>query len=179
MFILMMEFENDVEKCKFEEIYHTYINNLFCICKSYLKEEGDAEDALQVSLMKIIGVMDKIEDIHSKEAQGLMGTIVRNTAIDFCRKKKKLPMPVEEIPERVDYTSLDEGIIDQDKYRVIIETINGMPDKYKEILRFRCLYHFTVSETAKSLNISENNVYARLNRAKNILLQRLKEDCHE
>ena len=91
MIILCDMIDRDEDKSKFARIY-LYINiqciPLHMIYRSCVE---DAEDIVEESFIKVIGILKKIDeaDIERPRCKNLMITITKNTAIDFIRKTEK------------------------------------------------------------------------------------------
>ena len=103
-----------------------------------------------------------------------MITITKNTAIDFLRKSKHEPVPYDIIENPGICQSSEDIVIEAEDYHNLIQCINELEDKYRDVLRLRILHHLSAKEASKILNTSESNTNTRLMRAKKILKDRLK-----
>lgn len=56
------------------------------------------------------------------------------------------------------------------------QLLSGLPGKYREVLIYRCIHELSVRETAAILEISENLVRKRYERARNMLMKKLGDD---
>ena len=115
------------------------------------------------------------QDISKPRCKNLMITITKNTAIDFLRKSKHDPVPYEIIENPDNCQSSEDIVIEAEDYHNLIQCINELEDKYRDVLRLRILHHLSAKEASKILNTSESNINPRLMRAKKILKDRLKE----
>ena len=90
MLIYLQMLETPEEKSKFEQIYLEYRNLMFYVSKGILHNQQDAEDAVQEAFLKIIKIIDQIEDPKCPKTKNLIVMIVERTAIDLWRRQKKL-----------------------------------------------------------------------------------------
>ena len=162
---------------KFQRIYEKYKNTMYSVAYDILKNSHDAEDIVETSLIKVIDILNKIDDdeIGSSRCKNLMITITKNTAIDYIRKSENGPVPYDNIETQRSYKSAEELFIEMERYRDVILCIDQMDDKYRDVLRLKILHQLNSKETGKILNISECNVNMRFMRAKVILAKILKE----
>lgn len=91
MILLSDMIDDKNELSKFELIYNTYKNIMYIVANNILKNSHDAEDVVELSAIKIISVLNKInrDDIGTTKCKNLVITIAKNTAIDFWRKNKE------------------------------------------------------------------------------------------
>lgn len=162
---------------KFQQIYEKYKNTMYYVAFDITKNSHDAEDIVQLSLLKLIDILYKIEedDISKPRCKNLMITITKNTAIDHLRKIDASPVPYEHIDFTESSRSSEELYIEAEDYQTLIKCIDEMEDKYRDVLRLRILHGLNAKETAKILNTNEFNVNTRLMRAKKSLASKLKE----
>ena len=159
--LLFSMVENEKDLSKFQRIYDQYKNMMYWVAYDITKNTHDAEDVVQLSLIKLIDILYRIEEeeIGRSRCKNLLITITKNTAIDHLRKASHAPIPFETVED----------------YKKLIQCIDKLDEKYTEVLRLRLLHHLSARETAKILNISEFNVNTRLLRAKRLLAELLRE----
>ena len=95
MILLFDMIDNPDDLSKFQQIYEKYKNTMYYVAYDVTKNTYDAEDVVQISLIKLIDILYKIDkqDISKPRCKNLMITITKNTAIDFLRKSKHDPVP--------------------------------------------------------------------------------------
>lgn len=174
MLFSMIESEGDLSK--FRYIYNRYKYMMFQIAYDVSKNTHDSEDIVQLSLIKVIEILDKLkeEELDKPRFKNLLITITKNTAIDHLRKTSHTPIPYEIIEKPELSRSAEDLYIEMEDYNKLIQYIDELSYKYQEILRLRILHHLSPGETAKILNISEVNVNTRLSRAKKLLAKKLR-----
>ncbi len=162
---------------KFQRIYEKYKNTMYSVAYDIIKNSQDAEDIVETSLIKVIDILDNIDDadIDRSRCKNLMITITKNAAIDCLRKNVNGPVPYDNIETRKLGKSAEELFIEMESYREVILCIDQMDEKHREVLRLRILHHLNSKEIGKILNINEYNVNVCFMRAKQILAKKLKE----
>lgn len=97
MFIYLAMIDSPEEKLKFEIIYERYKGLMFYTANSVLGDTRDSEDIVHDAFLKIIEIIDEIDDPKSPQTRYLIVTITENKAIDLYRKRKaKTVVPFEE-----------------------------------------------------------------------------------
>lgn len=176
MIFLAAMIDNEKEQSKFDRIYNTYKNMVYAVAYDVLKNVHDAEDTVQISFIKVIRLLPRIDenDIDTLKFRKLMIIIARNTAIDLLRKAKILPIPCEEI-EAETLQDAEELYFKTEDYKNLVRCLNELNEGYQDILRLKLLYRLSAKEIAQILNITEVNVNVRYIRAKRRLAAMLEE----
>ena len=175
--LLFSMVENEKDLSKFQRIYDQYKNMMYWVAYDITKNTHDAEDVVQLSLIKLIDILYRIEEeeIGRSRCKNLLITITKNTAIDHLRKASHAPIPFETVEKPDTSRSAEDLYIETEDYKKLIQCIDKLDEKYTEVLRLRLRHHLSARETAKILNISEFNVNTRLLRAKRLLAELLRE----
>lgn len=180
MLTYLMIIDSDKDKDKFEQIYINYKGSMFKIANAILNDVGLAEDAVHQSFIKIMNNLHKIDDIFCNKTRAFIVIIVRNTATDMYRKRKKHNIIYLENMEK---EPIDENIsplgfvIAEESFELMKNNISKIPQIYSDVIVLRYINGFTNSEIAKILNISNGNVRVRLHRAKKMLLEIIKKEA--
>ena len=173
MLIYLQMLETPEEKSKFEQIYLEYRNLMFYVSKGILHNQQDAEDAVQEAFLKIIKIIDQIEDPKCPKTKNLTVMIVERTAIDLWRRQKKLQrVSMEE--DDLELGSVKE-IESVEHASTLALAMAALPAKYREVLRLRYDNGFSEAEIANILSMSLANVHKTIQRAKKKLEQTLEE----
>jgi len=167
------------ELSKFELLYANYKNTMFSVAFDLTKNNHTAEDIVQISLIKLIDILYKIEytDIKKQKCKNLLITITKNTAIDVIRKESKI-IPFEAIDpaDSPTMSSAEDCYFESSDYNDLIKCIDKLDDIYRDVLRLRMLHHLTAIETAKILNTKVCTINMRYKRAKAKLSNLVKEN---
>ena len=158
---------------------------LYRTARSILKDDGEAEDALQEAYMRAY------RNISAYRGDARLSTwlvrIVVNEAIGRVRKRERTARII-----RMDGGVHDEGT-DEDAYgcapdsperdamrseaRSLLErNIDSLPDAFRTVFLLRGVEELTVEETAKALDIPEATVRTRYFRARSMLRESLARD---
>lgn len=177
MIILCDMIDNPENLSKFQRIYKRYHNMMYLVAYDILKNVHDAEDTVEISLIKVIEILNKInaDDIDKPRGKNLMITITKNSALDHKKKFESKIIPQEYVENyRVD-KSAEEIYVNMENYQELMECINELDDKYKDVFRLKVIYELSSKEIGNLLNITEQNVNMRYMRAKTMLKQKLEE----
>lgn len=156
--------ETDEDKSKVEIIYTSYKKLLLYKANEILGDTRDTEDVVHETFLKIIEIIDRIEEPKSPKTRNLVVTIVERKAIDLYRKRKRKPMiPMEEEYINVPLLSDIDGVHTRTDIAVAIAML---PTKYRELLLLKYDSGFSEAEIAKLLSMSQENVKKTIQRAK-------------
>ncbi len=147
------------ERSKFEQIYYNYRNLMYHIAYRVLKNNQDAEDAVQGTLMKIAENMGKVMEMNEFKLMGYIVTISKNTAIDAYRKRATQ----QALEFQDEWYVNDEPIYLSDE---LTRCIEKLPERKKTILLLKYYYGYNNDEIAKLLDITPANVAKIVYRAK-------------
>lgn len=169
-------------------IFEEYGKQMYSIALNILKNEHDADDALQETMYKIIKYVDKFADddkskIRNKIMIGLRASI-RNTSFRHYRKqqnKNKYESDEEEVEIDIEDESaiVDDIVIKGEDCRKIIEALLGLSSDLQDTVNLVYYCDFSCVEAAKFLGISDNAVRNRLYQARKKLKEVLRGDFDE
>lgn len=86
-YLAMLDSEED--KDKFTLLYELYSQPMFYIAKQILKDIQGAEDCVHDAFLKILHNMDKVGKAEDARTRSFVFIIVRNTAINVYRMRKR------------------------------------------------------------------------------------------
>ena len=132
-----------------------------------LGNTADAEDAVMDAMERIVKNEEKFSSLGCNETRALAVIYVRNTAIDIYNANAKRPMPVEELPEKVDFSASPEELAEsEDAAERLLGLIEAMPPSYRDVLLLRVHYGMENEEIAAVLGLENGTVRTRLSRAR-------------
>lgn len=156
--------ESDENKTKFEIIYEEYKNLMFYVANQILGDTKDSEDVVHDAFLKIIAIIDRINDPKSPKTKNLVITIVERKAIDLYRKRKRRQIvPLNEETINVPSSLEPESVIEQSS---IARMIAMLPTRYRELLLLKYDSGFSEKEISELLSMTEDNVHKTIQRAK-------------
>ena len=132
-----------------------YKNNYYRLAYSYVRNQDDALDIVQESVVKAISSMDSLKDPHSTKTW--FYRIVVNTSLDFLRKRKRVSPMEEEV-----LAGLDTGEADRYEDIDLKKALDQLPDKYRTVVVLRFFEDLKIEEISEILNVNVNTVKTRL-----------------
>ena len=166
----------------FEEIMRKHNRMLFRTARAILRDDAEAEDALQEAYVQAYNSM------HTFRADSKLSTwlarIVANEALMRLRKEKRR---AEIVPIQPAATVQEiEHIMDDDRdkapdaaaerremRRVLESQIDALPDTYRTVFMLRAVEELSVEETAAVLDLPAATVRTRFFRARSMLREML------
>ncbi len=139
-----------------------------------LNNRADAEDAVMDAMERIVKNEGKFSSLPCNEMRSLAVIYVRNTAINLYNANNRKPLPVEELPEEIDFSdSPEETAVSRDAADRLLALIGRMPPSYRDALLLKVKYGMEISEIAAVLRLRNGTVRTRLSRAKSWLKQHM------
>ena len=136
---------------------------------SVLGNRADAEDAVMDAMERIINNEDKFSGLSCGDMRALAVIYSRNTAIDIYNANRKRPLPMEELPESPDMSSVEDEVSGLDASERMLRLIERMPPSYRDPLLLRVRFSMSPKEIAQVLGIEAGAVRTRLSRARDWL----------
>lgn len=148
--------------------YKTYQPRLLNIIKGKIANESDAEEILSDVLLASIEAMRDFS--FRSSLYTFIVSIANHKVIDFYRRKKIKHVVFSRLPNIEPLIStffgpeetFDDAILKQK----IMQTFQSLSPKYRQILKLKYIYGFSVSEIAKKLSLSFKSVESQLFRAR-------------
>jgi RNA polymerase sigma-70 factor (ECF subfamily) len=170
----------------FETLMRRYNPRLFRVARSILKDDAEAEDALQEAYIQ---AYRHIAGFQGKAEVGTWLTrIVINQALMRLRKRKRERVVVPLRSPNLDLDALEGHVADpraespadtalRGEVRKILERrIGELPVTFRTVFVMREVEEMTVDETAECLGIPAATVRTRLFRARSLLRESLERD---
>lgn len=110
---------------------------------------------------------EKIVDVKS-----YLYRMVRNGSLLVLKKEIKSVELDKSLSE--DAPEFDFNILEEEIYAVLIDALNSLPEKCKEVFELSCLEGMKYKDIAEKLNISVNTVKSQRARAIELLKEKLK-----
>lgn len=188
MIELIMAIENDDDRFFVSEIYVRYEKYIKKYIYGYLKNWDYAEDCVHDVVERIIKNLDCFRDANEDEQTRLVIIYSRSVVFSFYRHKKVEDKLIEEMPEDtemmenslVDFENSPEQVImSEENKRILHDLVNGLPEIYRDVVILKYVHNMSCVDIANALCIKESAVSTRLMRAKQMLLQKGKEDLYD
>ncbi|MBM3168503.1 MAG: sigma-70 family RNA polymerase sigma factor [Bacteroidetes bacterium] len=159
----------DGDRVAQRQLYDQYSGKFMAICLRYLKDRQLAEDILIQSFMKIF---EKIGQFESKGSfEGWMKRIVVTQALMALRTEKQqvLHHSLEEASQILDATET----ITQMEAAEMLTLVQELPSGYRTVFNLFVIEGYSHTEIAQLLGITESTSKSQLNRARNVLKEKI------
>ena len=181
MIAFLMVIDDQYSRNFLEELYLRYHKQMYCFANNILNNSHDAEDAVQMSIIKLANHLDKINNMECNKTKSLIVTIIRCTSIDLYRQKKIHPFELLEDDQEIfddEAETLDDIMIRLGEAEWLSKKLTELNEDYSEILTLKYYHDFKDFEIAQLLGINQNNARIRLFRAKRALRKLIQHDPH-
>ena len=175
-----------------EAIFRAYQNAMFHTARDILGDDWAAEDAVMDALEKICAHPGAFDGLPERRRRRLAMRITENAALDRRRRQMRRAALEVLAPASADRekdglsdgsdrpdgewtNSVSDGISAEDAYFLaeefgtLAEAVNGLPAKYRDMVRLRYGEGFANAEIARLYGIPESTVSTRLERARSML----------
>lgn len=151
----------------FDELVRMHSRSLYGYAYRFLRNQMEAEDAVQEVFIKIWNLGKKLDEYNSIAA--LAVTMTKNYCIDQIRKKKIIEddYPKENIQSI--NSSPHKLLEDRESGEIMFSIIEGLPDIYKEVIRLKEIEGFSYEEIAVKTNQNINTLRVNLSRARKLI----------
>ena len=152
-----------------ERLMEQYGSSLLRMCALYLKDADLAQDAVQETFIR---AYRHIEDYRgeSSERTWLMAIAI-NVSRDMLRtawfRHQSRSTDIDTLPEKPAEFEFPDN--------TVLTEVMHLPAKYREVVLLRYYEGLKLKEVASALGLSDGRVRSRLNKANELLRDRLKE----
>ena len=152
--------ESEGQRSELSEIYDKYRKRFVGVALNVLHNREDAEDAVQEAFLRIADRPDTFFSLNDKNRLRYLCSVIRNVAVDMLNKRKRDVGLNENISLNDD--PLESLMLNDISHEELVGFIEGLPPLQQNVLVLTRLLKLSISETAKSLRISERAVNQRL-----------------
>ena len=170
------------DELAFRTIMERHNRRLYRVARTVLKDESEAEDAVQEAYLRAFSALSTFRGEASLATW--LTRIVLNEALG--RKRKQRPMlPLDDIQEGgaqiIRFPNMNPEIdpersAAQSQIRTLIEkSIDALPDSFRIVFVLRDVEELSIEETAAFLGVRPETIKTRLHRARRLLREQLTE----
>lgn len=147
-----------------------YADTVKRLCMVHLKNTADTEDIFQTVFLKYALSSAEFESREHEKAWFIRVTInaCKDLLKSFFRSRTLSLEELGDLPAEM-----------SDENREVLEAVLSLPDKYKEVVYLHYYEDYTAPEIGKILGKNVNTVYTLLNRARQMLREKLGGDGDE
>lgn len=170
------------EASLFEILIRRNNPHLYKVGRSYGYKHEDVEDLMQETFITAFLGLSKFGHRSSFK------TWLIRIMLNLCYHKRQKASFKNEIKSdnhltdnskpmfaNTNYSNTDKTVINRELNHILESVLEEIPINYKIVFSLREISGLNVAETADVLNISESNVKVRLNRAKNIIRNKIEK----
>lgn len=154
------------------ELYNLYSRAMFNVSCRILPDRMEAEDAMQEAFFK---AFDKLHTFRNEVAFGAwLKRIVVNTCIDYLKKKKLQLTSIDDVKGVAD---VQDGVEDfvPDSVEDVKVAMTQLPEGYRIVLNLHLVEGYEYEEIAEMLGIAQSSVRSQFTRARQKLIELLKQ----
>lgn len=150
-----------------EQLYRTYRTAMYHRALGIVGDRGLAEDAVHEAFVRIAKHLPRFNAMSSDEHRYLCLTVVKNASLNLLRGRNGYAS----LPDNLPAVSTDIALCLD-----INDAIDALEDGHRQVVILRLRYGFDTAETARLLGIKQGTVRSRLNRARKLLQEKLREN---
>jgi RNA polymerase sigma factor (sigma-70 family) len=153
----------------FNELVQRLSRKLYSYAFRILRNQEEAEDAVQETFIKLWKMQEKLIDYNSIDA--LAATMTRNYCIDLIRKQKNAHYeePGNQASIQMTSPSPHEQLEKLESNELIHKIIDNLPDAFKVIITLKEIDGFSYEEIAEKTNQNINTLRVTLSRARRLI----------
>ena len=148
-----------------ETIINKYGDMLYRLCVLMLKNESDAEDVVQETIIKYYQKAPSFED--SEHEKAWLIRVATNQCRDMLRFRVRHPQIDDDYLSKISCDSSDSGII---------EALTTLPEKYRLVLTLYYVEDYRIEDIAKIINRTSSAVKMRLQKGRKLLEKIYREE---
>lgn len=138
-----------------ERLYRRYGPAIYAHCRSMLRDDAAAEDALQETFIRVQRHLARALD--AREALYFIHRVATNVCLNEIRNRKRRAAPVEVLPELGD-------VVDPSDHDAIARIFGTANAKLRDVAWLHFVEGLDQHEVARTLDISRGTVVTRLQR---------------
>ena len=177
--LLVSLLQTEREREQFRGIYKDKYLKMYHIAPGYLKQQEDAENAVQDAFLALAENFEKYSYLSGREMTGLCVSIVKNKAIDMIRRRKRYSeAELEELvlyDERTE-ANPEDALGQEQAAGALQRALEQISEVFRETLILKYYYGLSNREIAKIQGVSAKTVEMRLYRGKQKLKVVLDEE---
>jgi RNA polymerase sigma factor (sigma-70 family) len=163
----------------FNDLVRQLNHNLYGYAFRILRNQEEAEDAVQEVFIKLWNLGGKLDEYNSIAA--LAVTMTKNICIDLIRKKKHI---VQEGYEGMELNGQDNssphGLMEsRESEEILYQIIDQLPEIYKEVIKLREIDELTYEEIAEKTKQNINTLRVTLSRARKMIREEFNKYQYE
>ncbi|WP_255313466.1 RNA polymerase sigma-70 factor [Flavobacterium hibernum] len=159
-----------MDEAYYKELFYSLYPRLVSYSYGLVKDNFLAEEVVGNVMLQLWENRVKFEKII--DVKSYLYTMVRNGSFLILKNEQKgIQLNNELSHETLDF---DFNILEEELYATLIEALNSLPEKCKEVFELSCIEGLKYRDIAEQLNISINTVKSQRARAIELLKVKLR-----
>ena len=163
------------EEAALAALVDQYASSLFCVAFSVLRNQQDAEDAVQEAFLRVLRHRETLGEIRDHRVW--LVRIVWNIVLDRKRRAKTRPETddIADLARVMPATGLsaEQRAAALQHHAQVLGCVEQLPAREREVLLLSAFEELSSVEIAAVLGVTESSVRSRLFRARNLMAERL------
>ena len=148
---------------EFTKVYEEFVDDIFRLCYSFMKNQMDAEDAVQETFLKYFHSDKKFENVEHQKAWLIV------TASNHCKDLlKQRWRKAKDLDDYKDIVGEEKVMVDE-----MMELVMKLPEKYKTAVYLYYYEGYDSREIAHLLHKPDSTIRTYLQKARKLLRQEL------
>ena len=173
--VLVEQARNGSEKA-FSILLNRYRDSIYFLLLKMVNNSSDAEDLTIEAFGKAFRNLDLFTPDFAFSTW--LFKIATNNCIDFIRRKKLIPGPIDQLQDDQDDMTVniqsdlpdpEESLINDQKIAVLRSIVNQLEPRYRTLIDLRYFKEYSYEEIASEMKLPIGTVKAQLYRAKTLL----------
>ena len=162
------------ERNLYSVLIKRYNQRLYRVAMSFINDDSEAEETMQIAYIKAFENLEKFEH-RSAFSTWLTRILINECLLRRKKRNQSITMNDDMIENEIHQHSIDKvqtpltSVLNLELKTILEKAICQLPDKYRSVFIMRELENMSIAETQECLELSEENVKVRLNRAKAML----------
>ena len=172
--------ENEDDRSLIESLYTDYYVLMLHKAQSMVRDRHAAEDVVESVMLRLIDRIELLHGCNRASVRSYLVTCVRNEAIDRMRREKKT-QSLDDAEEQLcklpdEKPQLDTGLIREEQIQAVIKALEALDDRERLALRMKYYDGMTDAAIAKLFGMSRTGVRKVIDRARQRVGARLREE---
>ena len=159
-----------MQQSQFKNMILIHKDAMYRLALRMLRNEEDAQDIVQDSLIKLWNKRKVLEDIRSYKSFTL--TIIRNACIDLIRKRKPETNHQENLEFR-DGINPEKQLDISDQLKLVKQIINQLNQQQRELIQLRDMEELSYEEISEITDLTINTIRVNISRARKEIRQKM------
>ena len=157
-----------------KELYERFAERMLCLCYRYAGDEETAHDLLHDGFLKVYSSISSFTYRGEGSLRAWLSRVFTNVSLEYLRHRDLLRdgMSLDDVSDLPDEPEPDASVLSMD---VLMKFVAELPPGYRTVFNLYVCERWSNKEIAHRLHINEASSASQLNRARRLLITRIKE----